>query len=145
MPIANKNRFQTCFSSRELQPGASQPFYCFTGNPDNPESTGDLAAMALKKPYFDERPAPASRARFRTGKLLDLQEKPVCNCTLYDLESGNTGIILQDEERAVPETVFIQDDKDLTYTLAQIRWRMGPYLFSENLERPVPLSQVQKG
>ncbi|MES0882896.1 hypothetical protein [Roseibium sp. SCP14] len=100
--------------------------------------------MALKKPYFDERPSPASRARFRTGKLLDLQEKPVCECTLYDLENGNTGIVLQDEDQTVPETVFIQDDKDLTYTLAQIRWRMGPYLFSEYLELPVPLSQASR-
>ncbi|MEM9631319.1 MAG: hypothetical protein AAGA50_08340 [Pseudomonadota bacterium] len=100
--------------------------------------------MALKKPNFDERSAPASRARFRTGRLLDLQEEQVCDCTLYDLENGNTGIILRNEEQTVPETVFIQDDKDLTYTLAQIRWRMGPYLFSEYLELPVPLSQAQK-
>ncbi|MCV0427675.1 MAG: hypothetical protein K5905_19645 [Roseibium sp.] len=100
--------------------------------------------MALKTIQFEGRPSPASRARLRSGKLLDLKEKPICDCTLYDLEDGNTGIVLQDAEKSVPETVFIQDNKDLTYTLAQIRWRMGPYLFSQYMELPVPLSQAQK-
>lgn len=87
-----------------------------------------------------QRLAPASRTRLRGGRLLDLDRKLICSCTLYDLESGNIGIIVQDEDIDLPATLYIEDDRDLVLALAKIVWRMGSNLGIAHIEPPIPLS-----
>ncbi len=93
-----------------------------------------------KKIESERRLTPASRTRLRGGKLLDLDKKLICDCTLYDLESGNVGIVIQDEDTEIPETVYIEDDRDLAMALAKIQWRMGPNLGIAHIDEPIPLS-----
>lgn len=92
--------------------------------------------------YSEDRPAPATRTRLRTGTLFDLNKNTICECTLYDLEDGNIGIVVPESELSVPDRVLIEDDKDLTLAFTQIRWRMGPYLFGAYLEPPIPLGMT---
>lgn len=101
--------------------------------------------MAKSKSRFEGRPTPATRTRLRSGKLLDLHSTPICDCTLYDLEHGDVGIVVQEPEMNVPDRVLVQDNKDLTLALTQIRWRMGPYLFGVYTEKPIPVSMTAQG
>ncbi|POF31745.1 hypothetical protein [Roseibium marinum] len=94
--------------------------------------------------HSEDRPTPATRTRLRSGKLFDLDKKPICECTLYDLEDGDIGIVVAETELSVPDRVLIQDDKDLTLAFTQIRWRMGPYLFGAYLEPPIPLGMTAR-
>ncbi|PVB61042.1 hypothetical protein [Labrenzia sp. 011] len=92
----------------------------------------------------DDRPAPATRTRLRAGKLLNLDKNPICECTLYDLEDGDIGIVVAESELSVPDRVLIVDDRDLTLAFTQIRWRMGPYLFGAYLEPPIPMGMTAR-
>lgn len=107
---------------------------------DTRSNASEPTAMARTKFFQEDQPAPATRTRLRGGTLRDLDKAPICECTLYDLEDGNVGIVLPNAETRVPDRVYIEDGKDLTVAAAQIRWRMGPYLFSAYLEQPVPVS-----
>lgn len=98
--------------------------------------------MARTKFFQEDQPAPATRTRLRSGTLRDLDKTAICDCTLYDLEDGNVGIVLQDPDLKVPDRVYVEDGKDLTVAAVQIRWRMGPYLFSAYLEQPVPVNNT---
>ena len=98
--------------------------------------------MARRKFFEQEQPAPATRARMRSGILRDIDKAPICECTLYDLEDGNVGIVLPDTEIDIPSKIYVEDRKDLTIAAVQIRWRDGPYLATSYLERPVLLSKA---
>jgi len=100
--------------------------------------------MAATKSPSEDRPVPATRTRLRSGELFDLDKSPICECTLYDLEDGDIGIVVPESELNVPDRVLIQDNKDLTLAHTQIRWRMGPYLFGAYLEPPIPISMSAK-
>lgn len=91
---------------------------------------------------MDRRIAPATRTRLRGGIILDMKTHPICECTLYDLENGDIGIILPDPELEIAATFYIQDNKDLFVALVQSHWRMGPHLGIGYLEPPVPLSRL---
>jgi hypothetical protein len=92
---------------------------------------------------LEGRPVPATRSRLRSGKLLNLDLTLLSECTLYDLENGDIGIVVQDPELPVPDRILIDDHKDLTRVFTEIHWRMGPYLFGMYLEPPVPLHEFQ--
>lgn len=99
--------------------------------------------MTRSNSPLEGRPVPATRARLRSGKLLNLDSSHLSECTLYDLENGDIGIVVQDPDLPVPDRVLIDDDKELTRVFTEIRWRMGPYLFGIYLEPPVPVSKFQ--
>jgi hypothetical protein len=86
------------------------------------------------------RPEPATRTRLRGGTLLDLDRSALSGCTLYDVDDGNVGIILPDPECDLPDMILIRDDRDLTVTLSQVRWRLGPHLVADYRDVAVPVS-----
>lgn len=89
------------------------------------------------------RTAPASRARLRGGKLMDMTKAPISVCTLYDLENGNTGLILQDEDGAdLPDTFYVEDEGDLSLGLAHVQRRTRPHLEIAFFDAPVPMSAL---
>lgn len=88
----------------------------------------------------ETRLAPAPRTRLRPGKLFKLDMKPLCECTLYDLANGSTGIVIPDGEAEIPEKLFLLDTRFSLLCLARVHWRMGPNLGIAFLEDPVRLS-----
>lgn len=100
--------------------------------------------MTQPKSPLEGRPVPATRTRLRSGRLLKLDGSHLSDCTLYDLENGDIGIVVQDPELSVPQRVLVEDNRELTRTFSEIRWRMGPYLFGIYLEVPVPVSRITR-
>ncbi|MEP4770983.1 MAG: hypothetical protein ABJY83_24000 [Roseibium sp.] len=96
--------------------------------------------VPVTKADSERKLSPAARTRLRGGKLLDLEENLISECTLYDLENGNVGIVVSNPEIEISDTLYLQDNKDLMIVLAQIQWRMGPNLGIAYLEQPIPLS-----
>jgi len=90
--------------------------------------------------FSEGRPEPATRTRLRGGSLLDLDRAALSACTLYDVDDGNVGIILPDPECALPDMLLIRDERDLTVTLSQVRWRLGQHLVADYRDVPVPVS-----
>ncbi|EEE47866.2 hypothetical protein [Roseibium alexandrii] len=89
------------------------------------------------------RLAPASRTRLRHGKLIKVDKTDICDCTLYDLQNGGTGVVIPDAEADLPDTLYVADTKLATVNLAKVRWRVGSNLGVLYLEKPVQLSLKQ--
>jgi len=100
--------------------------------------------VLLKDTKFASRTAPATRARLRSGKLRDMAKELISACTLYDLENGNTGIILPDDGPELPDTFYIEDEGDRSLGLAHVQQRSRPHLEIAFLDPPVPMSVLAK-
>jgi len=85
------------------------------------------------------RTAPATRARMRSGKLLDMNQTLVSLCTLYDLKNGNTGLILPEDVQALPDTFYVEDEGDMSLGLAHVQQRTRPHVEIAYLEPPTSL------
>lgn len=72
----------------------------------------------------DQRRHPRRRTRLRSGKLADLSDKFLTECTIFDVSDGGIGMIVP-EHLPLPEELLVYDD--LEQTLAEIRvcWRKG--------------------
>jgi len=90
------------------------------------------------------RTAPATRARLRNGKLRDMAKTLISACTLYDLENGNTGIILPDDGPDIPDTFYLEDEGNWSLGLAYVQQRTRPHLEIAFLDPPVPMSMLAK-
>jgi len=90
------------------------------------------------------RTAPATRARLRSGKLRDMSKDLIGTCTLYDLENGNTGVILLDVAPTLPDTFYVEDEGDRSLGLAHVQQRSRPHLEIAFLDPPVPMSVLAK-
>lgn len=100
--------------------------------------------MLLTDAKLASRTAPATRARLRNGKLRDMTKSLIGTCTLYDLENGNTGIILPADGPDLPDTFYIEDEGDFSLGLAHVQKRARPHLEIAFIDPPVPLSALAK-
>lgn len=100
--------------------------------------------MLLRNTKHASRTAPATRARLRGGKLRDMSKDLIGTCTLYDLDNGNTGIILSDDGPTLPDTFYIEDEGDWSLGLAHVQQRSRPHLEIAFLDPPVPMSVLAK-
>ncbi len=72
---------------------------------------------------------------------MDMARALITTCTLYDLENGNTGIIVPGGEGAdLPETFYIEDEGDHSLGLARVTTRARPHLEIAYIDPPVPLN-----
>ncbi|WP_289033125.1 PilZ domain-containing protein [uncultured Roseibium sp.] len=80
--------------------------------------------MDTKHRFKEERHHPRRRARLRGGKLADLKDKFLTDCTLFDVSEGGVGLLVP-EDVILPLEVLLYDDRDKTLALARICWRNG--------------------
>ncbi|MTH97969.1 PilZ domain-containing protein [Roseibium sp. RKSG952] len=94
--------------------------------------------MTLNPAYRDNRLHPKGRARPRLGKITDLFEGYLTDCTLFDVCEGGVGL-LAPETVDLPDDVLIYDDLERTIGIAHIRWRNGRQIGVRFREKPVPI------
>lgn len=100
--------------------------------------------MLFRDTRLAGRTVPATRARLRNGKLRDMTKALIGPCTLYDLENGNTGLILPEDGPDLADTFYVEDEGDMSLGLAHIQGRSRPHLEIAFLEPPVPLHTLAK-
>lgn len=86
----------------------------------------------------DKRKYRRQRTRLRTGKLTDLSDKFISECSIFDVSDGGIGMTVP-EHLELPDEMFLYDD--LQKTLAEIRvcWRGGKQVGVAYEIPPVPI------
>ena len=83
--------------------------------------------MAYKQRYKEQRHHPRRRARLRGGKLTDLKDRFLTECTLFDVSEGGVGLLVP-EDVMLPLEAMLYDDRDKTIAIVRICWRNGKQL-----------------
>ncbi|MTI42068.1 PilZ domain-containing protein [Roseibium hamelinense] len=96
--------------------------------------------MAVNPAFKEQRLTPRRRARLRGGKITDLSDKFLTECTLFDVSEGGVGLLVP-ETADLPKDVLIYDDLDKTIAIANVRWRNGKQVGVAFLEPPIAVSQ----
>ncbi|WP_417669350.1 PilZ domain-containing protein [Roseibium sp.] len=101
--------------------------------------------MAHQQRYKEQRLHPRRRARLRGGKLADLTDRFLTECTLFDVSDGGVGLLVP-EDIILPLEVLLYDDRDKTLAVVRICWRNGKQIgvAYEVPPAPVTLFKAQK-
>ena len=87
----------------------------------------------------EQRAHPRRKTRLRSGKVADLTDRFLSECTIFDLSRGGCRLLVPDHV-ALPEEILIFDDLDKTIALARITWREGKQLGVAFEIPPAPVS-----
>ncbi|GAA0772870.1 hypothetical protein E1180_11255 [Roseibium denhamense] len=86
-----------------------------------------------------DKPIPANRTRMRAGRFTDLRGTLITEATLFDLQNGDLGSVIPDEDMTLPDLFLVWDTREVTVTTVKIYWRQGNYLGLSYAETPRPL------
>lgn len=75
----------------------------------------------------EQRSDPRRKTRLRSGKVADLNDRFLSECTIHDLSKSGCGLLVP-EDVALPDEIVIFDDLDKTIALGRIVWRKGKQL-----------------
>lgn len=103
---------------------------------------GRFRGMAVNPAFQEQRHRPRRRARLRGGKITDLSDKFLSECTLFDVSEGGVGLLVPDTV-ALPTEILVYDDLDKTIAVASVRWRNGNQLGVAFVEPPVSIRYFQ--
>lgn len=95
--------------------------------------------MTRKHRYKEQRLHPRRRARLRGGKLADLTDRFLTECTLFDVSDGGVGLLVP-EDIVLPLEVLLYDDRDKTLAVVRLCWRNGNQLGVAFEVPPAPVS-----
>ena len=83
--------------------------------------------MTHRHQFKEQRLHPRRRARLRGGKLADLDDRFLTECTLFDVSDAGVGLLVP-EDVVLPPELLLYDDLDKTIALARVCWRNGKQL-----------------